>query len=146
MWYHLCNFGRRHQEDQSCDFFFQFGPVVKHKMSFKDISFLELWWPYCSAEWNHLCDFSKGHYEEKFCEVILNLDQLFRRRCLLKLFLIWSSGGPFVQRSRTILAILKEGIMWNFHVKLYEIWTIGKEMSLKIFLILSSGSPLYNGA
>ena len=33
-----------------------------------------------------------------------------------KRFLIWSSDGPPVQKSRTIYAILKEGIMGNTHV------------------------------
>ena len=40
-----------------------------------------------------------------------------------KRFLIWSSGGPPVQWSGTIYAILKEGIMGNIHVNLYEIRT-----------------------
>ena len=43
--------------------------------------------------------FDRRHHEEQFCETIFNLDQWFKRRCRLKLFLIWSSGGPFVQRS-----------------------------------------------
>ena len=38
-----------------------------------------------------------------------------------KIFLIWSSGGPCVQWSGTIYAILQEGIMRNIHVKLCEI-------------------------
>ena len=38
----------------------------------------------------------------------------------LKRFLIWSSGDPPVQWSDAIYAILKEGIMGNIHVKLYE--------------------------
>ena len=42
-----------------------------------------------------------------------------------KRFLIWSSGGPRVQWSGTIYAILKEGTMGNIHVKLYEIRTSG---------------------
>ena len=42
-----------------------------------------------------------------------------------KRFHFLSSGGPPVQWSRTIYAILKEGIMGNIHVKLYEIWTSG---------------------
>ena len=87
-------------------------------MSFKDISYLELWWPFCSVEWNHLCNFGKVHYEEQFCEIILNLDQWFRR-CLLKIFLIWSSGGPFAQRSGSICAIVVEGIKKNNSVKLF---------------------------
>ena len=44
-----------------------------------------------------------------------------------KRFLIWSSVGPPAQWSGTISAILKEGIMGNIHVKLYEIWTSGSE-------------------
>ena len=31
--------------------------VFKEEMSFKDISYLELWQPFCSAEWNLLCNF-----------------------------------------------------------------------------------------
>ena len=42
------------------------------------------------------------------------------KRCL-----IWSSGGPPVQWSGNNYAILKQGIMGNIHVKLYEIWTSG---------------------
>ena len=44
---------------------------------------------------------------------------------LFKRFLIWSSGGPPVHWSGTIYAILKEGIIENIHVKLFEIWTSG---------------------
>ena len=39
---------------------------------------------------------------------------------LFKRFLIWSSGNLPVQWSRTIYAILKEGIMGNIHLKLCE--------------------------
>ena len=92
---------------------------MNQEMSFKDISYLELWQSLCSVDKNHLCNFDKGHYEEQFCEIILNLDQWFRRRCLLKIFCIWSSGGPFVQRSRTVCAILVEGIKRNNSVKLF---------------------------
>ena len=42
-----------------------------------------------------------------------------------KIFIIWSSGGPPVKWSGTTYAILKEGIMGNIHVKLYEIRTSG---------------------
>ena len=42
-----------------------------------------------------------------------------------KRFLIWSSGDPPVQWSRTIYAILKESILVMCHVKLYEIRTSG---------------------
>ena len=73
----------------------------------------------CSAEWNHLCNFVRRHHEEQFCEIIFNLDQMFKRRCRFKIFLIWSSGGPFVQRSGPFCAILVEGIMRNNSVNLF---------------------------
>ena len=73
---------------------------------------------FCSAEQNHLCNFGRGYQEEQFCGIILNLGQWFRR-CLLKIFLIWSSGGPFVQRSRTFCVILVEGIKRNNPLKLF---------------------------
>ena len=97
----------------------KFGPVVQKEVSFEYISNLALWWPFCSVEGGHLCNFGKGHYEEQFFEIILNLNQWLRRRCLLKIFHIWSSSVPFVQRSRTICAILVEGIKRNNSVKLF---------------------------
>ena len=88
------------------------------KMSFKDISFLELWQP-LFQQTIHLLNFGRQYHEEKICEIILNLDQWFRRKCRLKDFLIWISGSPFVQQSVTICAILVEGIMRNISVKLF---------------------------
>ena len=86
-------------------------------MPFKYISYLELWQPFGSVEQSHLCNFGKGYYEEQFCEIILNLDQwLWKKRCL-KIYLIYSSGSPFVQHSGTIPAILVEGVMRNNSVK-----------------------------
>ena len=58
---------------------FEFGPVFQ-EMPFKNISYLELWQPLCSAERNHLFNFGRRHHKEQFCEIILNLDQWFRRR------------------------------------------------------------------
>ena len=87
-------------------------------MSLNDNSYLKIWQPPCSVEQNHLCNIGIRHHEEQFCEIILNFDQWFRRCCLL-IFLIWSSGSPFVQLSRTICAILIDGIMRNISVKLF---------------------------
>ena len=64
-------------------------------------------------------NFDKRHYEEHFFEIILNLDQLFRRRGHLKIFLIYSSGGLFVQCFQTICAIMVVGLMRNISVKHY---------------------------
>ena len=88
------------------------------EMSFEDISYLELWWCLCSEEQNHLYNFGRGYQEEQFCQIIFNLDQ-WLRRCLLKIFFIWSSGSPFVQRSGIICAILVEGIKKNNSMKLF---------------------------
>ena len=57
-----------------------------------------------------MCNIGRRHHEEQPCEIILNLDQCFRRKCCLKVFLIWGSGSPFVQLSVSICAILVEGI------------------------------------
>ena len=46
---------------------------------------------------------------------------------LFKRFLIWSFGSPPVWWSRTINAILKDGIMGNIHVKLFGIWISGSK-------------------
>ena len=35
-------------------------------MPFNDITYLELWQPFCSAEQNHLRNFGKQCYEEQF--------------------------------------------------------------------------------
>ena len=59
-------------------------------MPFKDISYLELWPPFCSTEWNHFSILVEG-IKRKNSVMILNLDQRFKRRCPLKIFLIWSS-------------------------------------------------------
>ena len=69
--------------------------------------------------------FGREYNEEQSCEIILNLDQWFRRRCLLMIFLIWSSGGHFVQQRGTICAILVDGITRNNSVKLFCICTSG---------------------
>ena len=57
-------------------------------------------------------------------------------RCRLKVFVIWSYGGPFVQQSGTICAILVEGIMRNNSVKLFEFGPVFQEkMSFKKYFL-----------
>ena len=87
--------------------YMRFGPVVQ--MSSKDIYYLEL------------SPLRRRHHEEQFCEIILNLDQWFRRKCRLRVFLIWSSGSPFVQLRVTLV----EGIMRNSSVKSFWFWVSG---------------------
>ena len=85
----------------------KFGPVVQ-EMSFKDISYLELWWLFCSVERNHLFNFGRVYQEKLFYEIILNLEKWFRRRCLLKIFLleIWQ---PFCLVERNHLCNFGRG-------------------------------------
>ena len=77
--------------------------MVQEKL-LKDISYLELWQPFCSAERNHSCNFGREYHEEEFCEIILNLDKWFKRKCRLKTFLsgalaalLFNGAKPFVQ-------------------------------------------------
>ena len=69
----------------------KFGPVVQ-EMSFKDISYLELWQPLCSVDWNHVCNIGRRHHEEQSCEIILNLDEM-----LFKGISYLEHGKPFDQ-------------------------------------------------
>ena len=67
-------------------------------MSFKDVSYLELWQPFCSAKLNHLCNFGRAYTEEQFCEIILNLNQWSRDFLSGALAaLLFGGAEPFVQ-------------------------------------------------
>ena len=94
--------------------------VPKHIWS-EDISYLELWQPFCSVERNHLGNFGRGHYEEQFCEFILNLGKWFRRGHL--------SGALAASCSMEWNHLCNfergHGPMGNINVKLNEIWTSG---------------------
>ena len=114
LWWRFCSAERIHlcilvegikwnNSVRNCEIIFSFGPVVE-ELSFKDISYLVLWRPFCSAERNHLCNFSRGYLEEKFCEIIFNSDQWFRSRCQLNdclsgalAALMFSGVEPFMQ-------------------------------------------------
>ena len=69
-------------------------------------------------EENDLSNFDRESTKEHFCEIILKSGH-WPRRCHLKGFSIFSTGGHFVQRSRTILSILVEGHSMNISVKLF---------------------------
>ena len=62
---------------------------------------------------------------------ILNLDQLFRRRGHLKIFLIYSADGLFVQCFQTICAIMVVGLIRNISVKQYIIYIMNLEQWFK---------------
>ena len=78
----------------------------------------------------------------------MNLDQWFRR-CHLKIFLFFSSGGHFIQQIRTVCAILVlEGIVRNISLKLFCIWTRGSgdDVFLRYFLSTALVALLLSGA
>ena len=64
------------------------------------------------------------------------------------IFLIWSSGGPFVQRSGTICVILVKGIIRNNSVKLFWIWTSGSRENVikRHYLSKALTAPLFKWA
>ena len=93
-------------------------------MSFKDFSYLEVCWPFYSAEQNHLRNFGRSHHEEQFYEII-SIGPVVQEEMLLTDIFIWSSGGTFVQWCKTICAILVEGIMRNNSVNLFQIMASG---------------------
>ena len=103
----LCNFGKRHVEEQFCDIISNLDQWFR-RCCLKIFLIWSSGGPFCSVEPNYLCNFGKGQYEEHSCGIILNLDQWFRRKCHYKTFLIKRSGSPFVRRSRTFCAILVE--------------------------------------
>ena len=67
-------------------------------MSYKDASYLELWWPFCSAGQNHLCNFDVGYQEEKFEPVVqeMSFKSVFFLSGALAA-LLFSGVEPFVQ-------------------------------------------------
>ena len=78
-------------------------------------------------EQNHFSKTGRGSSKEHSGEIILKLAHWPRRRCCLKGFSIFSSGGHFVQPSGTILAILVEGHPKNISSNYVEISLLALE-------------------
>ena len=97
-------------------------------------------------EWNLLCNFGRVHQEEQLCEIILNLDEWFRRKCVLRLFLTWSSGSPFVQWSGTICAISYGLYEEQFCEIILNLGDWFRRCGLKDFLSGALGALLLCGA
>ena len=93
--------------------YIEFESVVQEEMLFKRFLIWSSGQSSCLVEQNHLCNFERGHYWECSCEVIWNLDQWFRRLLFkdISYLVLWQPLSGFVQRTRTICAILVEGIM-----------------------------------
>ena len=88
-------------------------------MLFKDISYLELWWPFCSAERNNLClcHFGRGYPEEQFYNKYFEFGPVVQEEITFERFLIWSSGSHPVQWSRTIYAFFVKSSVRNNSVR-----------------------------
>ena len=78
---HLCNFGRRHHEEQFCEIILNLDQWFRRRCRLKNISYLDLWpqefqemlfkrflsralkaFLLGRVELKHLCNFSRGHY------------------------------------------------------------------------------------
>ena len=94
---------------------------------FKDISYLELWWPFCSAERNNLglCNFGRVYPEEQFYKNYFEFGPVVQEEIAFERFLIRSSGSHPVQWRRTIYAIFVKSSVRNNSVNLFCIWTSG---------------------
>ena len=89
-------------------------------MSFKDISYLELWRPFLfSKERNHLYDFGKGSYKEQLSEIILKFGPVVREGVIKTHFLSRALANPLFGGAKPFVAILVDGIMMNNSVKLF---------------------------
>ena len=114
---HLCNFGRRYQEEQFCEIILNLGQWFRRCLLKKFLSgALQRSITICVI----LVEGIKRNNSVNF-----EFESVIQKEMSFKKILIWSSGDPPVQWSGTIYAILKEGIMGNIHVKLYEIRTSG---------------------
>ena len=101
-------------------------------MSFEDISYLELWRPFCSAKSGTICAIL---VKEQLSEIILNLDQWFGRESLKDIFYLelWQ---PLCSGERTHLCNFGR---WHHDEQFCEIifvfGPVVQEMLFKIFLI-----------
>ena len=93
----MCNIGRGHYKEHCCE-------IVLNMV---------LWLRRCHCVLN----IGRGHYEKYFCENIYNFGPVVKEDILFKDSSICSSGGHFVQLSRTVCAILVVDIMGNNPVK-----------------------------
>ena len=102
-------------------------------MSFRNISYLQLWWPSYSPERNN---FGTGHYEEHYYEIYFEVrpevqEMQFKDISYLQL---WC---PSYLAEWNHLAILVEDIMRNILWNYLDQWS--SRCCFEIFLIYSSG-------
>ena len=130
-----------HHKEQFCEIILNLGQWFR-RCCLKDF-YLELWKSSCFVEQNHLCSFEKGHHGEHSCEFgpVVQEEMLFKGISYQEL---WQ---PFCSVDQNHLC--------NFGRRYHEeqfceiILNLGqwfrRECCLKVFLIWSSDSPLFNG-
>ena len=98
-------------------------------MSFVDISYLKLLRPLCLIMLEEIIRIIS-------MKLFFNLDQFFRRRCGLKIFLIYSSGILFFDRAKPFVHFFGRG---NYKEHFYEFILNLASGSGGTVLIYSSG-------
>ena len=93
-------------------------------MQFKDISYLELRWPLCSAEQNHFCNYGRRHHEEQFQLGPVIQEMSFKGISYQDLL------RPLCSAERNHLCNFEGGIMRNNSVKLFEFGPVVQEEML----------------
>ena len=91
-----------------------------------------------------------GQYGEHSCKIILNLDKIilnFGQWTSFKYISMLSSAGHFDQRSKTVCAIIVEGIMrtTSLKIKLNLGQRLSRRCRSKILLFLASVVILFDG-
>ena len=122
---------------------------MRRRCHLKTFFYFKLWQPFFSAEQNHFSNFGRGSPKEHSCEIISKSGYWSRKRCHLKLFVIFSSDGQlhssgqrnhfriFGRESPKVLfceILLKSGC-WPARI-----------CCLKIFLILPLEAILFSGS
>ena len=78
-------------------------------MFVKNISYLELWWPFCSVQRNHFCYFGEGHYDKQFCEIHLEFGPVVQEEMPFKDISYLELWWPFCSAERNYLCNVFKG-------------------------------------
>ena len=88
-------------------------------MLFKDVSSLELWWPFCSAELYHLCNFGTVFYEEKNRRKYYEFGPVVKEEMSFKVFFLSGALAALFSAEQKHLCNVGRGYKRNNSVKLF---------------------------
>ena len=117
-------------------------------MLFKYISYLELWWPFYSAERNNLClcNFGRVYPEEQLYKKYFEFGPVVQEETTFERLLICSSGSHPVQWSRIIYAVfVKSSVRNNSEFILYLDQWFRRRCRFNQFLSRALAVPLFRG-